>query len=210
MSVRDDVVVDGAPIALRDGSHVRIRQGRRSDRELLLRGFRRLSSESRYRRFLAPMPRLPEATVRHLTDIDHHDHEAMIALDEQGTEALGVARYVRDPERPDAAEVAVTVVDDRQGRGLGTLLLEAVSARAREEGVRTFTAWMLARNQEMMDLFQRLGPVQVVDRDAGAVEIEVAIPDAGVAPELRELLRLAAKDDVAVPVTRRDGRQTTL
>lgn len=210
MSVRDDVVVDGAPIALRDGSHVRIRQGRRSDRELLLRGFRRLSSESRYRRFLAPMPRLPEATVRHLTDIDHHDHEAMIALDEQGTEALGVARYVRDPERPDAAEVAVTVVDDRQGRGLGTLLLEAVSARAREEGVRTFTAWMLARNQEMMDLFQRLGPVQVVDRDAGAVEIEVAIADAGVAPELRELLRLAAKDDVAVPVTRRDGRQTTL
>lgn len=210
MSVRDDVVVDGAPIALRDGSHVRIRQGRRSDRELLLRGFRRLSSESRYRRFLAPMPRLPEATVRHLTDIDHHDHEAMIALDEQGTEALGVARYVRDPERPDAAEVAVTVVDDRQGRGLGTLLLEAISARAREEGVRTFTAWMLARNQEMMDLFQRLGPVQVVDRDAGAVEIEVAIADAGVAPELRELLRLAAKDDVAVPVTRRDGRQTTL
>lgn len=210
MSVRDDVVVDGAPIALRDGSHVRIRQGRRSDRELLLRGFRRLSSESRYRRFLAPMPRLPEATVRHLTDIDHHDHEAMIALDEQGTEALGVARYVRDPERPDAAEVAVTVVDDRQGRGLGTLLLEVISARAREEGVRTFTAWMLARNQEMMDLFQRLGPVQVVDRDAGAVEIEVAIADAGVAPELRELLRLAAKDDVAVPVTRRDGRQTTL
>jgi GNAT superfamily N-acetyltransferase len=203
MSATNDLVVDGAPIALRDGSHVRIRQGRRSDRELLLRGFQRLSPESRYRRFLSPMPRLPEATVRHLTNIDHHDHEAMIALDEQGAEALGVARYVRDPERPEAAEVAVTVVDDWQERGLGTLLLEAISARAREEGVRTFTAWMLARNQEMMDLFQHLGPVEVVDREAGTVEIEVAIPTAGVAPELRELLRLAAKHDVAVPVTRR-------
>jgi GNAT superfamily N-acetyltransferase len=209
MSASDDLVVDGAPIALRDGSHVRIRQGRRSDRGLLLRAFQRLSAESRYRRFLAPMPRLPEATVRHLTAIDHHDHEAMIALDEAGTEALGVARYVRDSERPEAAEVAVTVVDDWQGRGLGTLLLEVISARAREEGVRTFTACMLAQNEEMMDLFQRLGPVQVVDREASAVEIEVAIPAAGVAPELRELLRLAAEHEVAVPVTRRDGRQTT-
>ncbi len=210
MSASNDLVVNGAPIALRDGSHVRIRQGRRADRELLLRGFQRLSPESRYRRFLAPMPRLPGAAVRHLTDIDHHDHEAMIALDETGTEALGDAFYVRDPERSGAAEVAVTVVDDWQGRGLGTLLLEVISARAREEGVRTFTAWMLARNQEMMDLFHHLGPVQVLDREAGTVEIEVAIPAAGVAPELRELLRLAAAHDVAAPVTRRDDLQTTL
>jgi hypothetical protein len=102
MSAMDDIALDGVPIALRDGSHVRIRQGRPSDRELLLRGFRRLSPESRYRRFLTAMPRLPEATVRQLTDLDHHDREAMLALDEQGTEALGVARYVRDPKRPDA------------------------------------------------------------------------------------------------------------
>jgi GNAT superfamily N-acetyltransferase len=203
MSATDDVVVDGVPAALHDGSQVRIRLGRRSDRELLLRGFQRLSPESRYRRFLAAMPRLPEALVRHLTGIDHRDHEAVIALDEEGTEALGVAQYVRDPARPDAAEVAVTVIDDWQGRGLGTLLLEVISARARQEGVRTFTAWMLAQNREMMDLFQHLGPVQVVDREAGTVEIEVPLPAAGAAPELRELLRVAAEHDVAVPVTRR-------
>lgn len=177
MSATDDVVADGVPVALRDGSHVRIRQGRRSDRELLLRGFQRLSPESRYRRFLAAMPRLPEATVRQLTGIDHRDHEAVIALDEEGTEALGVARYVRDPERPDAAEVAVTVVDEWQGRGLGTLLLDVLSVRARQEGIRTFTALMLARNEQMMDLFQQLGPVRIVGRGAGTVEIEVAIPD---------------------------------
>jgi GNAT superfamily N-acetyltransferase len=128
---------------------VRIRQGRRSDRELLLRGFQRLSPESRYRRFLAATPRLPEATVRQLTGIDHYDHEAVIALDDEGSEALGVAHYLRDPAWPDAAEVAVTVVDDWQSRGLGTLLLEVISARARQEGVRTFTAWMLGRNREM-------------------------------------------------------------
>ena len=202
MSETDDVGAEGAAVAIRDGTRVRIRQGRRSDRELLLRGFQRLSPESRYRRFLAPMPRLPEAAVRQLTDIDHQDHEAMVALDEQGTEPVGDACYVRDPDRPEAAEVAVTVVDDWQGRGVGTLLLEVISVRAREEGIRTFTAWMLARNREMMDLFRRLGPVQVIDRDAGTVEIEVPIPATGVAPELRELLRLAAQHDVAVPITR--------
>jgi hypothetical protein len=69
---------------------------------------------------------------------------------------------------------------------------------------------MLARNRDMMDLFQRLGPVRVVDREGGAVEIEVALPAAAVAPELRQLLRLAAEHDVAVPLSRREGRQTTL
>jgi hypothetical protein len=85
----------------------------------------------------------------------------MIALDEKGTEALGCRTL---PARPGAAEVAVTVVDDWHGSGLGTLLLAAISARAREAGIRTFTAWMLACNQEMMDLFQHLGPVQILDR----------------------------------------------
>ena len=119
------LVAIGAPITLRDGSHVRIRQGHHTDmgggdRELLLRGFARLSPESRYRRFLAPTAELSEATVRYLTEIDHHSHEAMIALDEQTGERIGVARYVRDPDQPDVAELAVTVIDDWQGKGLGT------------------------------------------------------------------------------------------
>jgi GNAT superfamily N-acetyltransferase len=148
----NELVTLGAPIALRDGSHVRIRQGHRTDRDLLLRGFERLSPESRYRCFLVPVAELSEATVRYLTEIDHHDHEAMIALDEQTGEGIGVARYVRDPDHPHIAEVAVTVIDDWQRRGLGTLLLEVISARARTEGITRFTALMLATNKEMMDL----------------------------------------------------------
>jgi len=120
-----------AAIELRDGSLVRLRQGHSSDKELLIRGFARLSPESRYRRFLAATPELTEEMVRYLTQIDHRDHEAIIALEDKTGEGIGVARYVRSKERPDVAEVAVTVVDDWQGRGLGTLLLEAISARAR-------------------------------------------------------------------------------
>jgi GNAT superfamily N-acetyltransferase len=195
----NELVSFGAPVTLRDGSHVRVRQGHRSDRDLLLRGFERLSPESRYRRFLAPMPELTEGMVRYLAEIDHHDHEALIALDEETGEGIGVARYVRDQDRPEVAEVAVTVIDDWQGRGLGTLLLEVISARAREEGVTTFTALMLATNEEMMDLLKRLDPVRIVDRETGRVEIEAPIPAIGLAPALRKLLRIAASNDVAVP-----------
>ncbi len=190
-----ELVVLGARVALRDGSRVRVRQGHRADRDLLLRGFARLTSESRYRRFLAPMPELSEGMVRYLTEIDHHDHEALVALDEASGEGLGVARYVRNPERRDAAEVAVTVIDEWQGRGLGTLLLEVISARAREEGITTFTALMLATNDEMMDVLKRLAPVRIVDQEAGTVEIEVPIPEVGLAPALRRLLRIAARND---------------
>ena len=192
-----ELVALGAPIVLRDGSRVRLRQGRSSDKELLRRGFERLSPESRYRRFLAAMPELREATLRYLTEIDHHDHEAIAALDEKTGEGIGVARYVRDPERSDVAEVAVTVIDDWQGKGVGTLLLEVLSARAREEGITTFTALMLASNQEMMDLLDALGPVRVVDREAGAVEIEMANPKVGLSPVLKALLRVAARNDLA-------------
>jgi GNAT superfamily N-acetyltransferase len=185
----DELGLRAAPVELRDGSRVRIRQGRRTDRDLLLRGFERLSPESRYRRFLTPMHELDEKTLRYLTDLDHRDHEAMIALDESG-DGVGVARYVRSAVRPDTAEVAVAVVDGWQGRGLGTLLLQAISGRARDEGVRTFTALMLASNHEMMDLFEHLGPVRIVGRGGGAVEIEVAIPPGAAAPR-----------------TARDGRQ---
>jgi GNAT superfamily N-acetyltransferase len=194
-----ELMTVGAPVALRDGSRVRLRQIRSSDKEMLRRSFDRLSGESRYRRFLAPTPELSEAMVRYLTEIDHHNHEAIVALDEETGEGIGVARYVRSLARPNVAEVAVTVVDDWQGRGLGTLLLEVVSARAREEQITTFTALMLASNQEMMELLESLGPVRVVDREVGTVEIEAPIPEVGLASVIRKLLRAAAQADMAVP-----------
>jgi GNAT superfamily N-acetyltransferase len=194
-----ELVAVGAPTALRDGSRVRLRQIRSSDKELLRRSFDRLSGESRYRRFLAPTPELSEAMVRYLTEVDHHNHEAIVALDEETGEGIGVARYVRSLARPVVAEVAVTVVDDWQGRGLGTLLLEVLSARAREEQITTFTALMLASNQEMMELLESLGPVRVVDHEVGTVEVDAPIPEVGLAPVIRKLLRAATQADMAVP-----------
>ena len=111
------------------------------------------------------MPELSEEMVRYLTEIDHHDHEAVIALAEETGEGIGIARYVRNPERPDAAEVAVTVIDDwRKGRRHAAA--RGAQHAAREEDITSFTALMLAANQEMMDVLS-LGPVRILDRELG-------------------------------------------
>jgi GNAT superfamily N-acetyltransferase len=194
-----ELVTIGAPAILRDGSRVRLRQGHHTDGDLLVRGFERLSNEGRYRRFLAATPELTPEMVSYLTEIDHHDHEAIVALEEETGEGIGVARYVRNLTQPDTAEVAVTVIDEWQGRGVGTLLLEVLGERARAEGIRGFTAMMLATNQQMMEVLAGLGPVHIVERDTGTVQIETPIPDTGLAPALKKLLQIAARDRAGLP-----------
>jgi hypothetical protein len=85
-------------------------------------------------------------------------------------------------------------------------LLDVISARAREQGIRRFTALLLATNEEMLDLLERLGPVRVIDRECGTVEVEVPIPEVGLSPALRKLLRIAAS--TPTPSAPRDQRPT--
>ena len=113
----------GRPVVLRDGSAVLIRQVHSADAPLLADGFARLNARSRQLRFLTPKKGLSPAELRYFTDVHDHDHEALGALDHPGGRGVGVARYVRDADDPQAAEIAVTVIDDWQGRGLGAELV---------------------------------------------------------------------------------------
>jgi acetyltransferase len=164
-----------ASVTLRDGSRVRVRELRGSDGILLRHGFEHLSSESRYRRFLSPMPRLSGRAVRDLTQTDRRDHEAIVTLDPETGDVVGLGEYVRSVDRPNSAEVALAVTDEWQERGVGTVLLHALCAHARENDIATFTALMLAGNTQMMDLLQHVGPVRVVNRELGTVEVEVPL-----------------------------------
>ena len=134
-------------MVLRDGSAVLIRQVQSADAPLLADGFARLSAQSRQMRFLTTKKELSPAELRYFTDVDHHDHEALGALDHADGRGVGIARYIRDAQDPHAAEIAVTIVDDWQGRGLGTELLAQLSDRARQEGIRCFTALVAADNK---------------------------------------------------------------
>lgn len=180
-------------IALRDGSRVVVRQIRDADREAINEGFERLSPESRYRRFLAPMDHLTEAQLAYLTQVDHHDHEALVAYDPRSREGVGVARFVRDPSDPATAEAAVAVGDAWQGRGLGTELCQLLAERAREEGVKRFVATLLATNEPMLRLLDSLGPAKVLAREGATVTVEVAVPSEGIGDQMRGVLRAAAR-----------------
>ena len=171
----EDPIARGAPATLRDGSRLRIRPWRPPDATLLSHGFYRLSATSSYRRFLSASPVLTAEMRRALVDVDHHDHEALVAFDEHTGEAIGIARYVRG-DQTDTAEIALTVIDDWQGRGLGTLLLEALGARARADGISTFTALMLRENHEMRRLLEHFGQVRIIEEAAGTIELAVPIP----------------------------------
>jgi RimJ/RimL family protein N-acetyltransferase len=142
---------------LRDGTSVGLRPIRPSDAALLSAGLARLSPESARRRFLTPKPRLSGAELRYLTEVDQVDHVALVAVPADDPAALvGVGRWVRDREHPDAAEVAVVVCDDRQGQGLGTVLGLALADAARARGVTRFTATMLPENVPARRLFARI------------------------------------------------------
>jgi RimJ/RimL family protein N-acetyltransferase len=187
------VAGDPIELTLRDGAAVVIRPIRPEDRQALERAFERLSERSRYTRFLAPMERLSPSMLTYLTEVDHSDHEALIAFDRRSGEAVGVARYVRS--EGSTAEAAVTVVDDWQGRGLGTGLTSLLAERALEQKIDRFTAVLLAENREMIALLESLGQVTVTDREGGTLDVEVPLeperPGAG--KGLYGLLRIARR-----------------
>ncbi len=175
---RSRTEAEASLVVLRDGSRVLVRPVRRADALLLADGFARLSDRSRRMRFLGPKNELSAAELRFYTDVDHHDHEALGTLDPASGRGVGVARYVRDAEDPRAAEIALTIVDDWQGRGLGTELLARLSRRARQEGIGRLTAVVSYDNVAMGMLLRSTGAVQV-GRGFGTVEYEIALAGAG-------------------------------
>ena len=172
---------------------IEIRPIRPEDREALADGMRRMSPESRYRRFFSPIDELSEKQLTYLTDVDHHDHEALVAVEAETGRGVGVARFVRSEGDPEVAEVAVAVADDWQAQGIGGELLHRLTERARDEGIKRFSGSILEENRPMRELLAELGDVRVTDRAAGAIDVEVELPDEGIGTALRETLRAAAR-----------------
>ncbi len=194
--------VDALPaeVTLRDGTPIRLRRITPSDAPLLEEAFARLSEESRRLRFLSAKPTLSQAELAYLTHVDGHNHEALAAIDPTTGDGIGIGRWVRDHDDRSRAEVAVTVADDWQSRGVGTILLERLSERARLEGIRTFTALVSADNVNMQRLLKRLDvPVQKVKPLGEAAEYEIEVEPRGLGTRLQEALRAAAEGHLRVP-----------
>jgi RimJ/RimL family protein N-acetyltransferase len=180
-----------ATTELRDGRTVLIRPIAPDDKERLADGFRRLSEESRQRRFLTPATDLSHEDLVYLTEVDHRRHEALVAIDPADGSIVGVARYVQVPGERDVAEVAAAVADDWQRRGVATALLAALSRRARESGVERFRAYVSAENDVVVDALRRAGATRAPSPDAAELEFNVEVPYDGLGDRLGTALRAA-------------------
>jgi len=139
---------------------VRVRPIRPSDAAGLQAGFEELSETSRYYRFHSGMRRLPESLLRYFTEVDGIDHVALVAFEVGESDlsrGVGVARFVRDPSAPTTAELAVTVLDRAQGRGVARRLLAELGEAARARGIESFKMTVIAGNLRARRLITSLG-----------------------------------------------------
>lgn len=194
--------IDSFQTTLRDGTPVLIRPVGPDDKHALQTGLEHMSSRSRYFRFFGPVSKLSEERLDYFTSADQIDHIAVGAVDlsKEDPEPVGIARCVRLKDQPDTAEIAVAIVDDHHGRGLGTILLAAVAHAAAAHHIRAFVATVLTANRAMLDLFKELDDSRHSE-GGGVLGIRFAIhtdpenyPDTPVGRSFRQVYRLIDKE----------------
>jgi acetate---CoA ligase (ADP-forming) len=180
-------------VILRDGSTLRLRPPRAGDAQAVLDFFGALSQQSVYWRFHG-FPSLTPATVEPFLEPDWEERGSLVgALSDGGAERIvALASFVRLRD-PDSAEVAFTVADELQGRGVGTRLLEQLAESAADAGISTFVAEVMPDNRAMLSVFQDAGFAVSRRLEGGTTEVRLAI-------EPTESYRLAVdeRDHVAV------------
>ena len=177
----------GERVTLAGGRSVVIRPIEPRDAPELARAFARLGALARFRRFLVRLNHLSERQIWFLTRVDHTSHEALIAFDAATGEGVGVARYLCDARDPRSARFALVVVDALQGRGLGTALLDRLTARAQANGVELLEGSTVAGNEAA----RHLGCPTTVDARTGTLHL--TITPGGVPRSPAERLQLRAR-----------------
>jgi len=152
------------PLVLADGALLAVRAIEPDDVDRLERMFHRLSPETVYRRFFSPVQRPPHKSLERLANVDHDCREALVAL--YGDEIVAVARYDATCGEHEA-EIAVTVEDAWQHRGLGRRLARRLANEALTHGIDHFVATMLPENRAALGLLRNLSPAASVRFDGG-------------------------------------------
>jgi GNAT superfamily N-acetyltransferase len=149
---------DSAAVRLPDGRLIEFRRVTPDDRPLIVEGLQRLSATSSWRRFHMVRRRLSERELFDLTNLDDPSRFALGAsarFPDGRVEGVGIARYVRLDGAPATAEIAVAVLDDYQGLGIGALLLRRLAREARRRGVRRLSGSVMHENVPMLRLLER-------------------------------------------------------
>jgi CRP-like cAMP-binding protein len=174
--VRQRLAAFITPISIRDraGADLLLRPVLPGDRERTLQGRVEFSNDTLYRRFMSA--RIPSPALMHyLAEVDYVDHFGWVVTTSDGN-PVADARFVRDKNTPNLAEVAFTVGDMYQGRGIGTFLMGALAVAARADGVEKFSARVFSDNGAMRALLNRHGAYWRRDDDPGVVVTTIDVP----------------------------------
>ena len=139
-----------------------------------------VSLESRHQRFLSAKTGLTEEELRQLTELDGVTQfalgAAVLDADDSEGEGIGVARFFRDSDDSEVAELGITVVDEWQGRGVGKLLLERLVRAAARRDVHRFRSHIMAENQRVLQLIKPYLQNATFEHDGSLTTIEMPIP----------------------------------
>ncbi len=173
-----EAAAHSATETLLDGSSILIRAIKPDDKQRLQHHFKSLSERSIYHRFFGHKRSLNESDLRALTELDFVDHVGLVATigREASERFIGVGRYLKS--HPATAEVAFAVLDEYQGRGIGTLLLRHLAHIARKNGIQKFAAIVMGDNQPMLEVFANSGYQAHDSYEDGAVRVSIDISEA--------------------------------
>ena len=192
-----DPVRDGEVVPLASGGRVLVRSLLESDREELAERYLQLSPVARRMRFFNAPDHLSTRLLDYLLNVDGVDRCALaaFAIDDDGAPGVAIARYVRSQDDPRSAEAAVTVLDAYQRRGIGTMLMDRLTERARANGIDTFTATVMWENSELLAALRGLG-ADIRPSEPGVASVLIALPPSEAdlrETELHRILRVFAE-----------------
>lgn len=168
-----------------EGFRFRVRPIEPSDKDLLQRGFKELSERSQYLRFFKLNNKLSDVQLKYFTEVDGIQHVAWGILDESGEESIpvGIGRFVKFKDEQDVAEVAISIIDSYQRKGLGQILYATLNIVAGQIGLEKFRTYVLSENRFVLNSLKKFGilnqknegPVTIVDLKV--IPNHQAIPD---------------------------------
>jgi GNAT superfamily N-acetyltransferase len=182
-------------LVLPDGGVMRLRLACPADRDGIIEAFDRLSAQTRIQRWFYPKMRLTEEEIAALVSPIDDAHGAIVAVElgSDGSEkaGIGMARFVRSKESPDSAEIAITLVDDWQGLGIGRILLHRLLAMVSERGIPFVDGRLQAENRRMRHLLEPYVPEGGFHREDSTLLFRFPVP-APDDPLMAQLARNAA------------------
>ena len=164
-------------LALPSGLRATLRLVQASDKAALLEGFEHVGARSRYLRFFTGKPELTADELRYYSEVDGVNHFAMGAIVHDGSDGdhpAATARFVR-VRGTSSADFALTVVDEYQNLGLGSVLLSRLMSAAKERGIEALSGEILAENSTMLDLVRRVAPAAELEPDGPMVHCTIPL-----------------------------------